>query len=222
LRNDKSNNPVRGVEFYKPIKRERFLTVAEVARLGDELAMAVQQGKNPFAVAALRLLLLTGCRKSEILTLKWSYVDWERSVFNLPDTKTGSKTIPVGAPALAVLAELPRGAGNDYVLQGAKPGSHYVGLQKFWEGIRARCGLEDVRLHDKRHSFASFGVTGGDTLFMVGKLLGHANAGTTERYAHLADDPLQAAAARISGRIAAALKSNRQSAELVDFTKRKA
>jgi integrase len=218
----RDDNPARGIEAYKAPKRERFLTVAEIARLGDELASAEARGENPFAIAALRLLLLTGCRKGEILTLKWSYVDWERRCFHLPDSKTGSKTVAVGAPALAVLDQLPRQAGNDYVLPGAKPGSHYVGLQKFWQGLRERCGLQGVRLHDKRHSFASFGVASGDTLFMVGKLLGHTRAATTERYAHLGDDPLQQAADRISGRIAAALKPRDDTGEVVDITKRKA
>jgi integrase len=217
----RDDNPARGVELYKTPKRERFLTVAEIARLGDELACAEARGENPFAIAALRLLLLTGCRKSEILTLKWSYIDRERRCFRLPDSKTGSKTVPVGAPALAVLDGLPREAENEYVLPGAKPGSHYVGLQKFWQKIRMRCGLEGVRLHDKRHSFASFGVAGGDTLFMVGKLLGHTRAATTERYAHLGDDPLQQAADRISARIAAALKPHGGSGEVVNIIKRK-
>jgi integrase len=218
----RQDNPARGVKAFKERRRERFLSAAETGDLADELSAAEARGKNPSPIAALRLLLLTGCRKNEILGLKWSYVDWERSCFRLPDSKTDAKVVPVGAAVLQLLSSLPRVDGNPYVLPGAVPGDHYKGLQKVWDDIRTRCGLKGVRLHDKRHSFASVGVAGGDSLYLVGKLLGHARAATTERYAHLGDDPLKAAADRIADRIAAAMKPRDAGGEVVELPKRKA
>ena len=209
------DNPVRGVTLYKGNKKERFLSPLEMAKLGDALADARQEGESPVAIAAIRLLILTGARKSEILTLRWEHVDSERACLRLPDSKTGAKVVPLGAAALEVLAELPRIDGNPYVLPGEN-GKHFVGLQKAWQRIRIRAGLEGVRLHDLRHSFASVAVAGGDSLYLVGKVLGHRQSRTTEVYAHLADDPLRAVADRAAGHIAAAMNSgNGNGAEIV-------
>jgi integrase len=164
-----------------------------------------EAAESPTAIAAIRLLLFTGCRKSEILTLKWNDVDFERSCLRLSESKTGSKVVPLGGPALVLLNELKRTLGNPYVLAGERTGHHFVGLPKVWERIRKRAGLTDVRLHDLRHSFASTGAAAGDSLLMIGKLLGHQDAKTTARYAHLADHPLKAAAHRISMTIAVAM-----------------
>lgn len=202
----RADNPVHGVRTFKSRRCERFLSAAELARLGDALAAAEREGDSPSALTALRLLALTGCRKSEILTLRWEYIDWERSCLRLPDSKTDAKVVPLGSPALALLQALPRLEGSPYVLPGGKPSGHYVGLAKVWRRVRARAGLPDVRLHDLRHSFASVGAAGGDSLLVIGRLLGHANASTTDRYAHLSDDPLRTAADRTAGRIAAAMK----------------
>ncbi len=215
------DNPVRGVKRFKGKKFERFLSPSELAQLGNALSPAQQDGESPFAVAAIRLLVLTGARKSEILTLQWENVDTDRGCLRLPDSKTGAKVIPLGAAALEALSEIPRIEGNPYVLPGLE-GRHFVGLQKTWERIRKRAGLEDVRLHDLRHSFASVAVAGGDSLYLVGKVLGHQQASTTERYAHLADDPLRAVADKAAGRIAAAMKTGNGGAEVVDLPKRKA
>lgn len=215
------DNPVRGVKRFKDKKYERFLSPSEMAQLGDALSTAQQEGESPFAVAAIRLLVLTGARKSEILTLKWEYVDTERGCLRLPDSKTGAKVVPLGAAALEALSEIPRVEGNPYVFPGLE-GRHFVGLQRTWERIRKRAGLEDVRLHDLRHSFASVAVAGGDSLYLVGKVLGHQQASTTERYAHLADDPLRAVADRTSGHIAAAMRNGNGGAEVVELPKRKA
>ncbi len=192
-----------------------------MAQLGDALSTAQQDGESLFAVAAIRLLVLTGARKSEILTLKWEHVDTERGCLRLPDSKTGAKVIPLGAAALEALSKIPRIEGNPYVLPGLE-GRHFVGLQRTWERIRKRAGLEDVRLHDLRHSWASVAVAGGDSLYLVGKVLGHQQASTTERYAHLADDPLKAVADKTAGRIAAAMKNGNGGAEVVELPKRKA
>ncbi len=215
------DNPVRGVRRFKDKKFERFLSPSEMAQLGDALSSPQQDGGNPFAVTAIRLLVLTGARKSEILTLKWDHVDTERGCLRLPDSKTGAKVIPLGAAALEALSEIPRVEGNPYVLPGLE-GRHFVGLQKTWERIRKRAGLEDVRLHDLRHSFASVAVAGGDSLFLVGKVLGHQQTSTTERYAHLADDPLKAVADKTAAHIAAAMKNGNGGAEVVELPKRKA
>jgi integrase len=199
------DNPVRGVKRFRDKKFERFLSPSEMAQLGDALSAAQQDGESPFAVAAIRLLVLTGARKSEILTLKWDYVDTERGCLRLPDSKTGAKVIPIGAAALEALSDIARIEGNPYVLPGLE-GRHFVGLQKIWERIRKRAGLEDVRLHDLRHSFASVAVAGGDSLYLVGKVLGHQQASTTERYAHIAHDPLRAVADKTAAHIAAKMK----------------
>ncbi len=211
------DNPVRGVKRFKDKKFERFLSPSELARLGDTLSTAQQDGENPFAVAAIRLLVLTGARKSEILTLKWEHVDTERGCLRLPDSKTGAKVIPLGAAALEALSEIPRIEGNPYVIPGRK-GRHFANIHYNWERIRKRAGLEDVRLHDLRHSFASVAVAGGSSLYLVGKVLGHEQASTTERYAHLTDDPLKAVADKTAGQIAAAM-SGEQEAEVVELKK---
>ena len=213
-------NPVHGVQTFKSKKYERFLSPAELGRLGEVLSAAEGEGVNPSAVNAIRLLVMTGCRKGEILSLQWRDVDFERSCFRLPESKTGAKVVPVGAAVLKLLEGLPKIEGNEFVLPGDKEGAHFVGLPKVWREIRGRAELGDVRLHDLRHSFASVGAAGGDSLFMIGKLLGHRQSGTTARYAHLADDPLKAAADRISGTIAAAMKGHADGAEVVRLPKR--
>ncbi len=217
----RDDNPAWRIKKYQAQTMERFLSPAELAQLGDALSTARHEGENQFAVAAIRLLVLTGARKSEILTLKWEYVDMERGCLRLPDSKTGAKVIPLGAAALEALSEIPRIEGNPHVFPGLE-GRHFVGLQKTWERLRKRAGLEDVRLHDLRHSFASVAVAGGDSLYLVGKVLGHQQARTTERYAHLADDPLKAVADKTAGRIAAAMKNGNGGAEVVELPKRKA
>ncbi len=201
-------NPTRHVEKYPERKVERFLSEAELGRLGEVLNEAEQAGEHPSVVAAVRLLIFTGCRRNEILTLKWGHVDFERGCLRLADSKTGAKLVPLGAPAIELLSALPRIEGNPYVLPGALPGKHYVGLEKAWRRLRGCAGLHDVRLHDLRHSFASAGAGAGESLVLIGSLLGHRSTATTARYAHLSSDPLKAAADRIAGRIAAAMSGD--------------
>jgi integrase len=206
LRPDGSN-PCRHVEKFKENKLERFLSEAELARLAEVLAEAERtRTELPSALAAIRLLLFTGARLSEILTLRWEHVDMDGQCLRIPDSKTGAKTIYLPAGGLEVLNGLPQGDDNPYVIAGAKPGSHLVNLRKPWGRIRARAKLDDVRLHDLRHSFASMAVAGGLSLPVIGALLGHTQPTTTQRYAHLADDPLKQAANIAGGRIAAAMK----------------
>ncbi len=211
-------NPARGVEKFKEQARERYLSEAELARLGDALAAIEREGKaSPYAVAAIRLLILTGCRLSEILTLEWAHVDFERQCLSLPDSKTGRKTIYLNPPALELLSGLRRIEGNPYVIIGEREGQRLVNLQKPWRRIRTRAGLSDVRLHDLRHSFASMGAGGGLSLPVIGALLGHSQAATTQRYAHLAADPLRQANDMIGQRIAAAMNSGAK-AEVVPIS----
>ena len=217
-----SKNPVRGVKRFPDQKVERFLSSSELARLGEVLTTAEGEGINPYAIAAIRMLMFTGCRKAEVLTLGWGHIDWEHNCLRLPDSKSGAKTVALGAPAIELLHSLPRVEGNPYVFPGTKDGAHLVGLQKIWERLRKRAELSDVRLHDLRHSFASVGAASGDSLLIIGKLLGHKNAASTQRYAHLGDDPLRSAANRISQQIAAAMKGGNGGAEVVELPKRKA
>lgn len=217
LRPDGSN-PCRHIDRYPERKFERFLSMEEIGRLGAALAEAKQaQTEMPSAVAAIRLLIFTGCRLSEILTLRWDDVDTDRSCLRLPDTKTGAKVVYLSPPALEVLNGIERQEGNPYVIVGREPGSHLVNLRKPWYRIRNRAGLEGVRLHDLRHSFASVGVASGLSLPIIGALLGHSQPATTQRYAHLADDPLQQASAAIGQRIAAAMSENGEEAEVVEL-----
>ncbi|HEV3073406.1 MAG TPA: tyrosine-type recombinase/integrase [Thermoanaerobaculia bacterium] len=199
-----ASNPCRHLKRYPERKRDRFLSAEEVQRLGEALLEA-QGIEHPSALAAIRLLLLTGARKSEILTLKWEHVDLERYALRLPDSKTGAKVIALGGAAAALLARLDRREGNPYVCWGNSDGGHFIGLQHVWQRIRRRARLPEVRLHDARHSYASFGAAAGLGLPVIGALLGHKQPITTARYAHLANDPLRAAADRITGEIAAAL-----------------
>jgi integrase len=138
-----------------------------------------------------------------VLSLRWEWVDFERSTLRMPDSKTDAKVVPLARAAIKLLAELPR--CSDYVLPAATGVGHYTGLQKDWERVRDRAGLSGVRVHDLRHSFASFAVADGNSLFMVGKVLGHKQARTTEIYAHLADGPLRMLADRTAARIAAVM-----------------
>ena len=188
------SNPCRHVKRYKEHKRERFLSPEETERLGQVLREAEEE--MPSAVAAFRLLLLTGSRMSEIRDLRWDYVKYD--CIELPDTKTGGRVVPLGPEARAVLSSIPRDEDNPWVIAGRLPGSHLTDLQRPWRRIRKQAGLEGVRIHDLRHSFASRALALGESLTMIGKLLGHTQVQTTARYAHLARDSIQTAAARIT------------------------
>jgi integrase len=182
-----------------------------LARLGEVLTTAERnRSVSPFAVAAIRLLVFTGARRNEILTLKWEHVDLERACLRLPDSKTGQKTVYLNAPALQLLAEVPRLADCPYVIVSALSGAHLVSLEKPWRRVRTRAGLDGVRLHDLRHSFASVAAGAGLGLPIIGALLGHTQAQTTARYAHLAADPLKQANDLIGARIANAMRGGGQ------------
>ena len=221
----RGHNPAAQIKAFREQRRERFLTSDEFSRLGDAIREAETTGIpwivdetkpmakhipkervtkiDQYSAAALRLLIFTGARRNEILQLKWEYVDFERGLLLLPDSKTGRKTIVLSAPALAILAGLPR--SGPYVMIGADLDRPRHDLNRPWKRIRQRAGLEGVRIHDLRHSFASVAVGGGLGLPIVGKLLGQSSPATTARYAHLDSDPLRRATDAIGAQISAAL-----------------
>ena len=172
-------------------------TVADLAARYLEAHVAANCG------AGIRLLLLTGCRKNDILSLRWDRVDLEAKEIELADSKTGPRTASLSPTAVGVLASVPRVAGNPYVIPGRRDGTHMCNLDDPWRTIRKRAGLDGLRLHDCRHSFASRALALGESLPMIGRLLGHSRVETTARYAHLAKDSVREAASRIADSIAA-------------------
>lgn len=201
----RADNPGKGVKLNKPIRRERFLSGAELARLGEAFSKAEKQGVNRNSLAILRLLVLTGARRNEIASLRWEHVDFERRALRLPDSKSGAKVVPLGAPALTILNAVPRKKGSPWVFPAATGKGHHVGMPRIWRQLRTSARLKDVRIHDLRHGFASIAVADGGSLYLVGKVLGHTQAETTQRYAHLQLDPVRAVADRTSRKIAGAL-----------------
>ena len=200
------SNPCRQIAMNRQRRHERFLTDEEFRRLGRVLDEAERSGGSMARAAmAIRLLLLTGCRKNEILSLRWDHVDLEAREMRLGDSKTGPRTVQLSPAATAVLARSPRLNGNPHVIPGTRRGSRMSGLQRSWVRIRKSAGLEDMRLHDCRHSFASRALALGESLPMIGRLLGHSQVQTTARYAHLARDSVHEAARRVSDRIEANL-----------------
>ena len=199
-------NPVQGVKRFPDKRHDRFLSQIELVALGEALRDAVQAQENPAGIAILRLLIFTGARKSEIARLRWSEVDFEHRMLRFSDSKTGQKILPLNAAALAVLAEHPKLEGQGFVFPALRGGGHYVGTPKVWNRVRAAAGLEDVRLHDLRHSFASVAVSMGASLPMIGALLGHKDSATTQRYAHLSDDPIRSVSDAVSKLIGNAMQ----------------
>lgn len=196
-------NPVKGVRLPNSAARERFLNGEELARLGKALDEAERAGKHPHGLNIIRLLALTGARRGEVESLRWDAVDFERGLITLAETKAGRTSFPLSGPALAFLRALEREGDSPWVFPATRGGGHYKGVGRAWTAVRDAAGLEGVRLHDLRHSFASFGAASGIGLQTVGKLLGHRQAATTARYSHIADNPLRAAADQIGSVVAA-------------------
>lgn len=220
LRPDGSN-PCRHVEKYPERRMERFLSVGELGELGEVLTEAERTGtERQSVIAAIRLLIFTGARLGEILNLQWDHVDLERSCLRLPESKTGAKVIHLNAPALEVLNSIERQDDSPWAITGRVKGKPLVNLRKPWYRIRKKAGLDDLRLHDLRHSFASVGAAGGLSLPMIGALLGHSQPQTTARYSHFAADPLKQANDMIGERIAAAMNRQAQ-AEVVELPNRR-
>ena len=198
-------NPCLQIERYKEKKHNRFLSQNELSKLWETLDEYERSAAvSLYAVFAFRLLILTGCRLGEIRTLKWEYIKGHHIEF--PDSKTGYKRLPLNDDVIAILEVIPKLENNPYVICGSVEGQPVINLQKSWRRIRARAGLDDVRIHDLRHTFASQAVMGGVSLALVSKLLGHSQISTTMRYAHLADAELMDA----SKGIGMILKANRE------------
>jgi integrase len=206
------SNPCLHVKKYVEQKRARFLSPEEFVALGTALREVEQDGsETQSAVDAVRLLMLTGCRLGEIMTLKWDHVDLKTRELRLPDSKTGAKIVHFGKTAADVLKGIKKLEQNPYVITGKKEGSRLTDLQHPWRRIRAKAKLDDVRIHDLRHSYASGALALGEGLPMIGKLLGHTQLHTTARYAHLANDPVKTAAGRVSDMIGAAMIGRKSS-----------
>lgn len=207
-------NPADGVELNKLPKRERYLSATELARLGDAMREAEQEGVNPAGLNIIRVLLLSGARKTEIASAKGTYLDSEHSALRLPDSKTDEKIIALGAPALAILAGLAPESPDAWIFPASRGDGHFKGVGRIWKKVAGKAGIKvgrdagrlGVRVHDLRHSYASVTVAAGDSLFILGKILGHSKASTTEKYAHLHLDPVRQVADRTAKKIADALQ----------------
>lgn len=217
------HNPTKGIRAFRESSRERFLNSEELARLGSAIREAETIGTpyeidetkptskhapklanrrikiDEYTSAAFRLLILTGARLREILHLKWEYVDFQRGLLLLPDSKTGRKAIILNAPALEVLRGLNR--RGQFVIFSEQVDRPRADLNRPWRTISSRAGLYGVRIHDLRHTHASVGAGAGLGLPIIGKLLGHTQASTTQRYAHLDSDPLKIASDKIASSI---------------------
>ena len=204
------SNPCRSVREYRQRWRERYLTEAEYRRLGQVLKDAEANGSiGKPAVAALRLLMLTGCRRDEILTLRWDDVDRNARELRLRDSKTGPAMIALTSAVERVLDGIERIPGNPWVITGNQPARRLMTLKSTWRRAQALAELEGIRLHDLRHSYASRALALGKSLTMIGKLLNQVQLQTTARYAHLMLDAEKAAAARVGDAIAAQVSGRR-------------
>jgi len=188
------SNPCRGIRRYRRKGRERFLSDDEIRLLSARLT--AHAARYPRQVAILRLLLLTGCRRSEILTLRWT--DYREGHLFLPDSKTGPRTVWLSQPARDILDSLERNSGWMFPAPRTDGPRNKVWLDKFWHRVRAEAGLSDVRLHDLRHSHASFALRQGETVLAIARLLGHRNPQTTLKYTHAADAMVHEAAQIVS------------------------
>jgi integrase len=215
-------NPARRIKRYRERKIERFLSEAEIAKAAEAIEQAERAGKiGPHGAAGLRLALFTGGRSGEITAIEWSHIDWQRRLIRLPDSKTNEpRTIHLSEAALEVLRTAPR-IGR-FVIAGAKPDEPYKNLGRAWIDIRGNAGLQDVRLHDLRHSYASLAAGRGVSLQMIGKLLGHKVAATTARYSHLARDAVAAVNDELGAAMQAAIaKGQPKPATVVKLKRRR-
>ena len=201
----RSDNPCKGVQRFPEKRRERFFDDAEMRRIGEVLATAQQSNSElPGCIDCARLLALTGMRLGEVLSLRWTEVDLGAGCVRLLDAKAGARTVPLGTPALALLAALDR--TGDYVVHGpdaAAPLSANT-FRHAWNRMRARANIPDARPHDLRHSAATYAAQAGFNSFMVRDLLGHKTMSMASRYVERAIDPMRATADAFSERVAAA------------------
>ena len=182
------SNPAHGVVLFNPNNaKERYLTAAETQRLYE----ALDQSENTQLKHIVSLLLMFGCRKRELLDAQWEHFDLERRNWRIPMSKNGkARNIPISARALEILNSLPRWKGCPYVIPNPETQKPYGNLYHPWDKVRKQVGLDDLRMHDLRHTFASNLVNSGQSIYVVSKLLGHSQIKTTTRYSHLADETL--------------------------------
>ena len=200
-------NPAQGVDKFPERSRERWVRPSELPRLAE----AIEEEPNLYVRAAFWLLLLTGLRKSELLTAEWEQVDFERGELRLDETKSGRRHyVPLCEPAMEILKNLPREKDNEHILPGKIPGQHLVNISKPWGRIRRKANLTDVRIHDLRRTVGSWLVASGHSLQIVGKLLNHSNPSTTQIYAHLAQDPVREAMEQHGSKIVEIYKLRRK------------
>lgn len=195
---DQHSNPCRGVEKFPDKKMERFLTAVELKKLEETLASMAYSNMSPYTVAVIWMLMSTGCRLNEVLTLQWKDVYLDDGYLYLKDSKVGVRTIPLSDKAKRIFTSLQKQEGNPYVFCGKHPGMSLKTINGAWRKIRVLAGIPDVRIHDLRHSFASFALKQGVDLYTISKLLGHKNISTTSRYAHLELEHLKKATNRVA------------------------
>ncbi|MCF8882699.1 site-specific integrase [Erythrobacter sp. SN021] len=186
-------------------RRTRFLSLAEVRKLGEACDALEKEGLNSKALIITRLWILTGCRRQEIVELKWSEVDFERGLLTLADSKTGQSVRPLAGAAIGLLKGISRSYASDYVFPAECGEGYFQGTKKLWPKIVSKAGLTDVTPHTLRHTMGAIATSSGEALAMTGAILGHANMRSTMIYAHVDHDPMKAAADRVGIKIADAL-----------------
>ena len=231
---DQNTNPCKKIKPYKERKRLEFMGETELSVFGETLARMEatwherQRTKEkrtaedndaitPQAAAAIRLLIFTGARRGEILALRWDKIDLEKGIARLPDSKTGFKVLQLPAPAVALLESLQQ--ISEWVLPGDSASGHMVNIKDAWGDVLKQSGLTGWRLHDFRHAFASMMVNSGSSLPLIGKILGHKRASTTERYAHIAENPARKAAEAAAEKIAQALQTPPPPGKIIQLRK---
>ena len=232
----RGSNPATGIEKYREEKRTAFMGADELARIGTALAELEQAWNDreaarqrrekseakidvvtPQAANVIRLLCLTGARLGEVLSLKWEYLDLDMGLARLPDSKTGFKVLHLPRPALEVLEGILE--YSKWVFPGSKGDGHMTEVHHAWRAVCKKAGLTGWRIHDLRHAFASTAVNSGHSLPQIGALLGHSQAMTTARYAHVAENPVHAVAEDAGAKIAAAMQTKPKRGKVVEFAK---
>ena len=212
-------NPCQGLERFKEQPRRRYLSLAEIEAVGAAIRNLESEGTlSPWQAALFRCLLLTGMRSSELRLMQWSWVDFDAALFRLPDSKVGKRDIPIPAAVRQILQQLPRIEDCPYVFAGRAVGKPLANTRWPWGLILGNAGIAHARPHDLRHSAASIGVSTGASLLLIGGVLGHKSQQTTQRYAHLSDDPVRATSEAIAERVASALA--RQPGDVVPMRRR--
>ena len=189
-----NSNPCRHIERYKEEGRQIYLSMEQIEKIGHVIKQ-MEQTESIFVLSAIKLLLFTGRRTGEILTLKWDYIDFENSKMNLPDTKTGAKSFFFSPTVKQILLNLPNKEG--FVFKSVLKDKRVTTVRHIWKKICKLAKIENVRVHDLRHTYASLAVQNGYSLPIISKMLGHADIKTTQRYAHLHDDPVNQAVEKI-------------------------